>query len=150
MRSITVSREVSAPPKAIWDVLADFPNIADWNGGVRKSRATSDLTEGVGATRHCDLKPAGTLEETIAEWEPEKKMVVNIDSATKLPIRRGVATFELAGTDNQRTEVRVGYEYLPKWNLLGKIIGNSLDKQLAKGFTGFLEDLETAAKAQAE
>lgn len=89
MRAVRVNREIGAPATAVWDVLADFPNIADWNGGVKKSYATGEQTEGIGATRHCDLAPVGTLEETVREWQPGKKMVISIDSATKLPISHG-------------------------------------------------------------
>ncbi len=145
MRSITVQRNISTSSKAIWDVLANFPNVADWNGGVKKSWATGEQTEGIGASRHCDLKPAGTLEETIAEWDPLNKMVINIDSATKLPIKQGVAAFKLRSNGDDQTSVEIHYEYVPRWSFLGKIIGGALDKQFTKGFSGFLDDLENAA-----
>ena len=150
MRSISVSRDIAASGTAVWDVLADFPNIADWNGGVKKSYATSDQTEDVGATRHCDLSPTGTLEETIREWEPGEKLVISIDSATKLPIKTGLATFELdPDADGGFTKVGAHYEYETKWGVLGKLMGGMVDRQLTKGFAGFLEDLETAATSDA-
>lgn len=149
MRTVTINRTIPASSKAIWEVLANFPNIADWNGGIKKSWSTGDQNEGVGASRHCDLKPAGALEETIAEWIPEQKLVVNIDSAKKLPIKNGVATFELTGQGESKTEVQIDYDYAPKWNLLDKIIGGALDKQFMKGFSGFFDDLEVAVTAPA-
>ena len=99
MRTIDVSRNIPAPRSAVWAVLADFPNIADWNSGVKTSFSTSDSAEGVGAKRHCDLAPLGGLEETIGEWVPDEKLVVNIDSATKLPMKHAVATFTLDDGD---------------------------------------------------
>ena len=86
MRSIKVSRRIASTPEKVWAVLADFPNIATWNSGVTRSFATSDRTGGVGAQRHCDLVPFGELEETVREWDETRRMVVNIDSAKKLPI----------------------------------------------------------------
>ena len=62
MREISVQRDIAAHRSAVWGVLADFPNIADWNSGVKVSRATSSATGGIGATRHCDLAPAGGLD----------------------------------------------------------------------------------------
>lgn len=141
MRSVHVSRQMTAPRSAVWSVLADFPNIGTWNGGVKASHATSKATSGVGATRHCDLAPFGTLEETIAEWVEDERMVVNIDSATKLPIERGVATFTI-GDDT----TEIDYEYEPK-GLLGTIMSPLLPRQLTKGFEGFLVDLDAAANA---
>ncbi len=134
---------MSASSSAVWGVLADFPNISTWNGGIKASHATSTATAGVGAQRHCDLAPLGTLEETIAEWVDGERMVVNIDSATKLPIERGVAIFTI-GDDT----TEIDYEYEPK-GLLGKLMGPILARQLTKGFTGFLDDLDAAANRSA-
>lgn len=146
-REITVGRTLNAPREAVWAVLADFPNISRWNSGVTKSHATSDAANGVGATRHCDLAPLGALEETIVEWSPTEKMVVRIDSAAKLPIKTGLATFELgdeveAGT----TPTEIHYAYDPKYGVVGKAMAPTVDRQLRKGFEGFLDDLETAAR----
>jgi len=141
MRSLHVSRQMSAPGWAVWSVLADFPHISAWNSGVKASYATSDAPSGVGAKRHCDLAPLGTLEETIAEWVEGERLVVNIDSTTKLPIERGVATFTIG--DGTTT---VDYRYESKGRM-GKLTGPVLDRRLAKGFQRFLDDLDTAANA---
>ena len=131
-------------------MLADFPNIADWNSGVKTSYSTSDQTMDVGATRHCDLSPTGTLEETIREWEPGQKLVISIDSATRLPIKQGRVTFDLApDAEGGFTKVGAHYEYETKWGVVGKLMGGMVDRQLSKGFAGFLEDLETAATSDA-
>jgi hypothetical protein len=148
MSSINVSRPMTANREAVWAVLADFANIADWNGGVTKSFSTSDASDGVGARRHCDLKPFGGLEETIAGWEPMNKMAVSIDSASKLPIQAGLVTFEIAG-DDATPSVNVHYDYTPKFGSLGRVMTPLLDRQLTKGFAGFLDDLDTEALKRA-
>ncbi len=146
MRSIKVSRRIPAAPAKVWAILADFPNIATWNTGVAKSFATSDSTGGVGAQRHCDLAPFGELEETVKQWDHERRMVISIDSAKKLPIAHGEVTFVLSPTDGA-TEVSVNYAYKPKFGLLGEIMGRlALDGQLTKGFQGFLKDLDAASQ----
>ena len=146
MRSIRVSRRIPTAPEKVWAILADFPNIATWNRGVAKSFATSDSTAGVGAQRHCDLAPFGELEETVKEWDDVHRMVISIDSAKKLPIAHGEVTFVLSPFDDA-TEVSLDYAYQPKFGLLGEIIGRvALDRQLTKGFRGFLKDLDTASQ----
>ena len=147
MREVHVTRVIPAPPSAVWKVLADFPNIADWNTGVKTSYATGPV-EGVGAKRHCDLAPMGELEETVAEWEVDEKMVVSIDSTKKMPIKHGRATFTL-GDAGDSTDMSLRYEYDTRWGPIGRLMGGSLDRQLTKGFTGFLADLDTAATAGA-
>jgi hypothetical protein len=73
MRSISLSQDIQAPRSAVRVVLADFPNISDWNSGVKTSFSTSESAEGIGATRHCDLAPAGKLEETIIGWTTRRR-----------------------------------------------------------------------------
>lgn len=142
MRTISVSRTLDAEASAIWDVLADFPGISSWNSGVNASRATSDATSGIGATRHCDLAPIGALEETIQDWDPGHRLVVSIDEAKRLPIRNARATFTLEPTNTANTTLTtIDYEYQAQ---LGA--GILLDRQLSKGFTGFLDDLEREAQ----
>lgn len=146
MRKIEVDRAIPAPKNAVWKVLADYPNISVWNSGVKKSFSTSEAAEGVGATRHCDLAPMGELEETIREWQPEERLVISIDSAKKLPIKSGLATFTLAeSADPLSTTTTVSYEYDLKFGVVGLLLGPILDRQLSSGFGGFLEDLEKAA-----
>lgn len=146
MRNVTLTRTIAAGKSAIWDILADFPNISRWNSGVTDSVSTSEATEGVGASRHCDLAPLGALEETIREWEPGTKIVISIDSAKKLPIKNGLASFSMADTGDD-TSFELSYDYQPKFGPLGSLLGPVLDRQFKKGFSGFLDDLETAAKA---
>lgn len=146
MRNVTVNRTMPASRQAVWDVLADFPNISTWNTGVKHSESTSDAVQGVGAKRHCDLSPMGELEETISTWDERELLVIDIDSAKKMPIKRGQASFALSGPDDA-TSVELSYDYETKLSFLEPIIGGMMDGQLTKGFTGFLDDLEKAATA---
>jgi len=146
VRLIKVNRQIHSAPAKVWAILADFPNIATWNTGVLKSFATSGSTSGVGAQRHCDLAPFGELEETVKEWEDERRMVINIDSAKKLPIAHGEVTFVLAPAEHG-TAISVTYAYEPKFGVLGQIMGSLiLDRQLTTGFNGFLKDLDAASR----
>ena len=146
MRTVKLSKKIDASRQVIWDILADFANVADWNSGVKESHSTSAAANGVGATRHCDLGPAGALDETIREWEPNKSMAISIDSATKAPIKGGLGTFVLTGDDAGPIEVALRFDYTPKGgpfgNLLGKVV---LDKQFTKSFHGYFKDLDTTA-----
>ena len=148
MRTITVNRDIEAPTQAVWDVLADFPNIAQWNDGVKKSYATSEETAGVGASRHLDLAPVGSVEETIREWVPLEQMVISVDSASKVPFSQGRATFGLSATAEAATNVQLTYEFEPKWGILGTLLRPILDRQFAKGFRAFLKDLDVTARSR--
>jgi uncharacterized protein YndB with AHSA1/START domain len=147
MRNVRVERTLAVDRSSVWAVLADYPNIADWNHGLKKSYAIGDATEGVGAQRQTELVPAGAMRETVVEWVPEEKMVVAIDKIEKMPVKQARMTFTLSG--DETTVVGMTYEYEPKGGPLAFILGPILDRQMNKGFNGFMDYLEPAAQAEA-
>ena len=150
MRNVTIERTVAAPRSSVWAVLADYPNIDDWNDGVSKSYAIGDATDGVGAQRQCELAPDGKMKmrETVAEWVPEEQMVIDIDQIEKMPVKSATMTFTLAdGGDS--TPFSMTYAYDPKGGFLAAIFGPLMDRQMKKGFNGFVDSLEPAAQNRA-
>ena len=146
MRNVTVERTLTAPRSSVWAVLADYPNIVDWNDGVKNSYAIGDATEGVGAQRQCDLVPNGAMRmrETVAEWVPEERMVIAMDKIEVMPVEHATQTFTLSDS-GEATLFTMSYDYEP----LAGIDGSSFDQQSAMGFNGFIDSLEPAAQAQA-
>lgn len=144
---IGVSRILDAPRESVWAILADVGNISSWNSGVKTSYLTGNESEGVGATRHCDLSPAGALEETVVEWVENERMVVRVDSAKLLPIKTGMVTFSLLHGGEGKTKVDLTYDYQLKFGPLGSLINKPFASQLTAGFEGFLDDLGAAAIA---
>jgi uncharacterized protein YndB with AHSA1/START domain len=150
MRTVKVERTLAAPRSSVWAVLADYPNIVDWNDGVKNSYAIGDATEGVGAQRQCDLVPKGEMRmrETVTEWVPEERMVIAVDQIEKQPVKQATMTFTLSDGD-ETTPFTMSYDYEPKGGLLAYIYGPLLDRQMKKGFSGFIDNLEPAAQARA-
>ncbi len=149
MRHVKLERTLAAPRSSVWAVLADYPNVADWNDGVKNSYAIGDATEGVGAQRQTELVPDGEMRmrETVAEWVPEERMVSAIDKVEKMPVKQARMTFTLSGGD-ETTLFTMSYDYEPKgalWSFLGPV----LDRQFSKGFNGFIDLLEPVAQARA-
>src|SRR6188472_4522694 len=73
-RHITVRRRMSAFTGSIWALFADFPNLASHWSGLRATRAIGDQTTGVGARRRVDLKPIGSMDETVTVWEDRRRI----------------------------------------------------------------------------
>jgi len=149
MRNVDIERTLAAPRSSVWAVLADYPNIADWNGGLTNSYAIGDAIEGVGAQRQTELAPTGAMRmrETVAEWVPEEKMVIAIDKVEKMPVKQATMTFALSG-GGETTSLTMRYDYEPKGGPLAFIFGPLLDRQMKKGFHGFIDYLEPAAQAR--
>ena len=150
MRNVKAERTVAAPRSSVWAVLADYPNIEDWNDGVLKSYAIGDATEGVGAARQCDLAPKGAMRmrETVAEWVPEERMVIAVDKIEKQPIKNATMTFT-ASDSGETTPFTMSYDFELKGGPLAFILGPFVDRQMNKAFSGFIDNLESAAQARA-
>ena len=149
MRNATAERTLRAPRSSVWAVLADYPNIGDWNDGIKNSYAIGDATEGVGASRQCDLVANGMrMRETVTEWTPEQRMVLVVDNIEKQPIKQATMTFTLSD-GGETTPVTMSYDYEPKGGPLALLFGPMLDRQMKKAFHGFVDNLETAAQTRA-
>ena len=146
MRSVKIERTLAVARASVWAVLADYPDIADWNKGLKKSYAIGDATEGVGAQRQTELVPMGAMRETVTEWLPEEKMVIAIDKIEKMPVKQATMTFILSG-GGETTLFTMSYDYEPKGGPFAFILGPILDRQMNKGFNGFMDYLEPAAQA---
>ncbi len=150
MRNVKVGRTLAAPRSSVWAVLADYPNIVDWNDGVKNSYAIGDATEGVGAQRQCELVPNGamSMRETVTEWVPEERMVIAIDEIKKMPVKQATMTFTLSDGDED-TPLTMSYDYEAKGGPLAFLYGPMLDRQMKNGFNGFIDNLEPTAQTRA-
>ena len=52
MPSITQTIRINAPKEKVWNVLADFGGIINYNPNLKDSYSTSKANGGIGATRH--------------------------------------------------------------------------------------------------
>jgi len=148
MKNFTIDRTIQAPRAHVWAVLADYPNIVDWNEGVVSSSAIGDATEGVGAQRQCELTGSVAMRETVTEWIAEEKMVVAIDQVEKMPVVEASMTFTLAD-GGESTPIRMSYDFQAKGGPFAGVIGAVLSRPMSKGFSAFIDDLERAAQARA-
>ncbi|MEM7322683.1 MAG: SRPBCC family protein [Actinomycetota bacterium] len=138
MNTFTITRTIDAPLEAVWAILDDFGNIADWSPGVRRSALTTDGPVGEGTTRHCDFAPMGGVNERITHHEPLSRMTVHLYETFKMPVTDAVADFKLEATETG-TRVVLDVEYRP--NRVGRLAKSVTDGQMRKGMGGLVDDL---------
>ena len=81
-RHIRVQRRMAASIDSVWALFADFPNLASHWSGLRATRVIGDQTSGVGARRRVELKPLGSMDETVTIWEEGRRIdTQNLPSA---------------------------------------------------------------------
>jgi len=86
--------QVDELPEKVWAVLANIGAVQDYSPGILKSFLTSEIMEGIGCSRHCDLFPTGTVEERIVDWHEGDQYSIEIYKGKEVPYT-GIAHFSL-------------------------------------------------------
>jgi len=140
MSNITREIQIEAPRKKVWQILADIGSVQDYSPGVVRSYYTSPKKQGVDASRHCDLLPAGTVEERIVEWHDGEEYAIEIYEGTQVPYM-GVSHFTLK--DNGLvTTVMQRMDYKPTDDLPNGLKGKSMARLVDRIIEGNLLGLK--------
>lgn len=138
----------NAPKEAVWKILADFPNIANYTDTVKSSHSTSENDFEIGATRHCELAPAGSADETIADIRQGQSIVISVSGAGG-PIKQSTTTFSISEIDAETSRLTMSAEIQPKGGILAPIIAKILERRLPKRAQIVVNDLATSAERNA-
>jgi hypothetical protein len=136
-RHITVERHMSASTGSVWALFADFPNLASHWSGLRATRAIGDQTSGVGARRRVELKPIGSMVETVTVWEESRRIDTENQPSASVPFKHAESTLTLE-PDDDGTLATFDYRYVPRGGPLGRLTGPLIDKMLTASFTDML------------
>ena len=140
MIKITKEVEINAPKTKVWSVLADLGAIENYSPSVTKSYSTSENKQGIGASRHCDLLPMGSVEEKIIEWDEGESYKIEIFEGKAIPFK-GTGKFEL--TENGKsTNVKMTFEPDMGNGIFGKIMGFMMKEKMNKMITGVVIGLK--------
>lgn len=71
--------DIAADAATVWRVVSDLDGVTDWNPNVTAA-SSGHAKGGVGATRVCELQPAGRIDEVVSKWEPEREVWFAIGS----------------------------------------------------------------------
>jgi uncharacterized protein YndB with AHSA1/START domain len=119
-RHLTVQRRMDVPSGSVWALLADFPDLATHWSGLRSTSAIGDQTSGVGARRRVELKPMGSMEETVTVWEEGRRIDTANRASASVPFSRAETTLVLE-PEGGGTQATFDYRYLPRGGPLGRV-----------------------------
>lgn len=158
MTRITSEIRINAPKNEVWNIIADLGAIENFHPGVTKSYYTSEVKNGVGASRHCDLLPAGSIEETATEWHEGEGYVLEVRGGEGLPPFKKAHIHFTLKEDGQETVATMSLEYTLKFGLIGKLMDawkvrplfRKVVPRVMAGLKKYSESTETIAKAGLE
>jgi Polyketide cyclase / dehydrase and lipid transport len=145
-RHIAVQRRMAAATGSVWALFADFPNLASHWSGLRTTRAIGNQTSGVGARRHVELKPLGSMDETVTVWEEGRRIDTENHPSLSVPFNHAATTLTLE-PDAGGTLATFDYRYVPRGGPIGRLTGPLIDKMLRATFTEMLAATEESALA---
>jgi hypothetical protein len=145
-RHLTVQRRMSASTASLWALFADFPNLARHWSGLRATRAIGDQTSGVGARRRVDLKPVGSMDETVTAWEEGRRIDTRNQPSPSVPFSRAESSLVLE-PDGDGTLATFDYRFVPRGGPLGRLTGPLIAKMLTRTFNDMLAATDKAALA---
>jgi len=145
---------IEAPKERVWSALADFGNVYLWSPVVVHSRSTSDVPNGIGATRHCDLTISkASIEERVVEWVENERMRIEIFDGRRTPPFReawgDITLEEVPGGTLTRLQLHC--------ELKGGILGGVIDRLMVRrqygkglklGLAGLKYHVETGKPAE--
>jgi len=139
---------INRPKDEVWDILADYGNIHRFNPSLKSSHCTSDIANGLGATRQCELKPIGVIQERIIRWVEGRSYTVEIYEGEKVPpFQECTATLSVEEENSHQTRVRFVIQYDLKYGFLGKAMDNIM---VRSQFTTAADKLLAGLKSYAE
>ena len=139
--AVTSNVNIDAPPDKVWSVLADLGSIYKWNPGVAKSHTTSELTQGEGATRHCDLDDKNYLEERAFDWREGESFKIDVFESS-MPLESNIVSFQIAPAGDA-TRVSVTADYKLKFGPIEALMDVLFAKRMLQhGFDDMMAGLK--------
>ncbi len=126
MTRIAHDVRIDAPTERVWAAIADLGAIDKFHPGVRKSYYTSELREGVGASRHCDLLPFGSVEERAIAWKNGESLTLEIFDGERTPPFQTASAIMSVERDGDGTIARLALEYRLRYGVLGALLDRLL------------------------
>jgi uncharacterized protein YndB with AHSA1/START domain len=144
---------ICAPTDKVWEVIADFENVASWAPTIVDSRSTTEVKSGVGARRVLDHKSGQVVEEVIVEWNEGHSFIYQIPNGF-WPVKslREVWSVE---PSPEGSVVVVTMDFEMQLGPLGAIMDLLIlrwlmDRELALGLAGLKHHVETGEVVTSE
>lgn len=132
---------IAAPIDAVWRAVSDLVVVEHYNPMVASAKCISAQREGIGATRRCELKPKGWVEERVWDWKPPHAIGLEV-AASEWPVVCMKWRTELQDED-KGTLVSQELSYKMKFGPLGALMNAlMMRRKLDKGIAEIFDNLK--------
>jgi ligand-binding SRPBCC domain-containing protein len=141
---------IDAPPERVWAALSRLDALHEFDPGIERSELRSNEAEGMGASRHCDLRGGGWFRDRVTVWQPDREIEFELQECS-LPVRRLRHHYTLTPERNG-TRVDQQQEYDLKYGFFGGlldvlVVRRKWDAGIKRFFVGLKTYVEKRATA---
>jgi len=123
------TRDISAPPEAVWRLLGRFMHIGDFHPRIASVDALTEGEPGEGSSRRCNFKDGSSVVEQVTSWESGRRYRVRL-SEYSMPLKQAFAEFSIEPAGDGKTRARMAMDYQVKFGPLGWLMGQTMIKSM--------------------
>ena len=124
--------EVARPPREAFAYISEFSRIEEWDPAVARGLRLGEGPLGVGSEFRIDMKAGFSLRYTVVEWEPDRRLLMTVDS------KPFTAREEIFFT---RTDTGTRVRYVARFDFIAPLA------VLVKSFPGLMDRVGKSAMA---
>ena len=116
------TKEIDAPPDAVWAVLGRFMHIDEFAPFITSVDALTDGEDGMGSKRRNNFDNGTSMVEEVTEWEPGHRYRVRLSEMDAMPLIEAYAEVSVEPIANERSRVNWAMDYRVKFGPFGWIM----------------------------
>ena len=134
-RSVSYQVKIDLPRAQCWDKLRDLSLAHHYVPGLKKTEITTDIKEGIGASRKV-YQSALVLDETVEEWYEGKGFLIRLhrgENGKPPGFEKGWFRYQLEDAGGEQTLFTATMSYVMPWGWFGEALESLLLRRFLQG-----------------
>ena len=131
--------EVQRPLHEVFAYISEFSRIEEWDPAVARGVRTTGGPLGVGTKFQIDMKAGFSLHYTVVEWEPNRRLLMTVDSR---PFTAREEIFFNRTADGTRVRYVATFDFVAPLAALAKLFPGVMDRVGKSAMAGMKRALE--------
>jgi uncharacterized protein YndB with AHSA1/START domain len=131
--------EVQRPLHEVFAYISEFSRIEEWDPAVARGERTTEGPLGVGTQFRIDMKAGFSLHYTVVEWEPNRRLLMTVDSR---PFKAREEIFFNRNADGTRVRYVATFDFVAPLAALAKLFPGFMDRVGKSAMAGMKRALE--------
>jgi NAD(P)-dependent dehydrogenase (short-subunit alcohol dehydrogenase family)/uncharacterized protein YndB with AHSA1/START domain len=131
--------DVQRPVREVFAYISEFSRIEEWDPAVARGVRITEGPLGVGSQFRIDMKAGFSLHYTVVEWEPERRLLMTVDSK---PFTAREEIFFKRTADGTQVRYVATFDFVAPLARLAEIFPGVMDRVGKSAMAGMKRALE--------